>query len=107
MIVARGEGKDSNLELLVVPNVFYDEKTPDVPPKMSWEHLLLASVHNTKGEAHKHHTDMALELSELVTWSPPEDLNKDCREWCKRYKLCTAVHGRAGTEAGHRAIMYS
>ena len=47
---------------------------------------------------------MKAELSQLVAWWPPESLDKACKEWRQRCKLCTSVHSRPQEEARFKAV---
>ena len=47
---------------------------------------------------------MAVELDELVSWWPSESLEKDCKNWYGRCKLCISVHRRPRDEPPFQAV---
>ena len=108
--VLRDDGKGSALlmrydpdlvrDLPVVPEVAYagKSKVADAPKRMTWKHLLLASVHNISTAAHKQAKEMAEELRKLVAWQRPWELRGDCEKWVKRCKLCVSTHSRPRTQ---------
>ena len=61
------------------------------PFNMTWKHLLLGAVHNTRAAAHLSAADMHQELKKLVYWFPPETLRRDCDTWVERCKHCVSV----------------
>jgi hypothetical protein len=87
---------DELMELPVVPDVLYSgsSKLAQAPKRMSWKHLLLASMHNTSTGLHKNANEMYNELESVVAWHPPGSLRGDCQKWVDRCKHCVGVHRR-------------
>jgi hypothetical protein len=107
--VLLGKCEDSlGVPLPVVPDTSYVPPTAPKPPKeMTWKHLLLASVHNTRMGAHLQAKEMVEELSGLVHWFPPERLRVDCETWCRRCKHCVAtLHRPAGSPPSHAVLSF-
>ncbi|CAE8737884.1 unnamed protein product, partial [Polarella glacialis] len=88
--------EDELRELIVIPDVVYagPSKHADAPKRMTWKHLLLASVHNTATGAHKGSQEMYEELSDIVAWFPASGMRSDCQKWVDRCRHCVGVHRR-------------
>ena len=71
---------------------------------MTWKHLILGAIHNTDTGGHRRAEEMFEELKLLVSWRPPEDLLKSCKEWRQRCKVCTSVHSQPQAEARFQAV---
>ena len=83
VLVARPEDSHSE-DRPVVPDLPYTSPDKKTPRAMTWKHLLLGAVHNTSTGHHRSAHGMQVELEELVSWWPPEDLRKDCEPWYDR-----------------------
>ncbi|CAE8640728.1 unnamed protein product [Polarella glacialis] len=88
--------EDELRELIVIPDVVYagPSKHADAPKRMTWKHLLLASVHNTATGAHKGSQEMYEELSDIVAWFPANGMRSDCQKRVDRCRHCVGVHRR-------------
>ena len=89
-----GKHEDGSVYLPVVPDGPYvgAGRAKNAPCNMTWKHLLLGAVHNTRAAAHLSAQDMFNELKDLVYWFPPESLKPCCDQWVERCKHCCAVH---------------
>ena len=91
-----GKFEDSSEFLPCVPDTPYlgSGRSKTAPGGMTWKHLFLGAVHNTRASPHLSARDMEAELKKLVFWFPPERLAADCQTWWGRCKHCVSVYSK-------------
>ena len=104
--VLLGKLENKEIYLPVVPDTPYVSLGPNKgPANMTWKHLLLGTVHNTRAAAHLSSADMCSELSRLVFWWPPEHLRRDCDTWVDRCRHCVATYRKPKYTPTNKSVL--